>query len=173
MPEGDIAMTLVSRRSGVGLAVDPRGKDMNKFKPDSWPTVTPRIFTDDVARLVGFLKVVFDASGTLRSGAPTELRIGDSVVLISDDGGVREAMPAFLYVYVENADEAYQRALAAGAESIERPGDMPYGDRRATVRDSWGERLADRDIPRALRQLRESSQFLALNWAWRKGVASP
>ncbi len=65
-------------------------------------------------------------------------RIGDSVVMISDGGGEREAMPAFLYVYVENADETYQRAIAAGAESIERPGDMPYGDRRATVRDSWG-----------------------------------
>jgi PhnB protein len=111
---------------------------MNKFKPDGWPTVTPRIFTDDVARLAGFLKIVFGASGRLQSEAPTELRIGDSVVLISEGGGVREAMPAFLYVYVENADEAYRRALAAGAESIERPGDMPYGDRRATVRDSWG-----------------------------------
>jgi PhnB protein len=138
MPDGDTAMTLVSRRSGVGVVVYPRGKDMNKFKPDGWPTVTPRIFTDDVARLVGFLKIVFGASGRLQSGAPTELRIGDSVVLISDGGGAREAMPAFLYVYVENADEAYRRAIAAGAESIERPGDMPYGDRRATVRDSWG-----------------------------------
>src|SRR5439155_21236031 len=114
MPEGDTATTVVSRRSGAGAAVNPGGKDMNKFKPDGWPTVTPRIFIDDVARLVGFLKIVFGASG-----------------------GTREAMPAFLYVYVENADEAYQRAIAAGAESIERPGDMPYGDRRATVRDSW------------------------------------
>jgi uncharacterized glyoxalase superfamily protein PhnB len=46
-------------------------------------------------------------------------------------------MPAFLYVYVENADETYRQAIAAGAESIETPADMPYGDRRATVRDSW------------------------------------
>jgi PhnB protein len=111
---------------------------MNKFKPDGWRTVTPRIVTDDVARLVGFLKIVFGATGRLQAGAPTELRIGDSLVLISDGGGAREAMPAFLYVYVENADETYQRAIAAGAESIERPGEMPYGDRRATVRDSWG-----------------------------------
>jgi uncharacterized glyoxalase superfamily protein PhnB len=111
---------------------------MNKFKPDGWRTVTPRIVTDDVARLVGFLKIVFGATGRLQSGAPTELRIGDSLVLISDGGGAREAMPAFLYVYVENADTTYQRAIAAGAESIERPGEMPYGDRRATVRDSWG-----------------------------------
>jgi PhnB protein len=110
---------------------------MNRFKPDGWRTVTPRVFTDDVAGLVRFLKTVFGAGGELQSGAPTEMTIGDSVVMISDGGGAREAMPAFLYVYVENADETYERAIAAGAESIERPADMPYGDRRATVRDLW------------------------------------
>jgi uncharacterized glyoxalase superfamily protein PhnB len=46
-------------------------------------------------------------------------------------------MPAFLYVYVDNVDETYRRALEAGAASIEAPDDMPYGDRRATVRDFW------------------------------------
>ena len=111
---------------------------MNTFKPDGRRTVTPRVITDDVAGLVGFLKIVFGAIGELQSGAPTEMRIGDSVVMISAGGGAREAMPAFLYVYVENADETYQRAIAAGAQSIERPADMPYGDRRAMVRDSWG-----------------------------------
>jgi uncharacterized glyoxalase superfamily protein PhnB len=111
---------------------------MNTFKPDGRHTVTPRVITDDVAGLVGFLKIVFGAGGKLQSEAPTEMRIGDSVVMISDGGGARETMPAFLYVYVENADETYQRAIAAGAHSIERPADMPYGDRRATVRDSWG-----------------------------------
>ena len=111
---------------------------MNTFQPDGRRTVTPRIITDDVAGLVGFLKIVFGAAGELQSGAPTEMRIGDSVVMISDGGGAREAMPAFLYVYVENADETYRRAIAAGALSIERPADMPYGDRRAMVRDSWG-----------------------------------
>jgi hypothetical protein len=47
-----------------------------------------------------------------------------AVVMISDGGGVRDAMPAFFYVYVQNADETYRRAIAAGAESIERPADM-------------------------------------------------
>jgi len=46
-------------------------------------------------------------------------------------------MPAALYVYVDDVDETYRRAIAAGAESIEAPADLPYGDRRATVRDSW------------------------------------
>jgi PhnB protein len=110
---------------------------MNTFKPDGRPTVTPRIFTDDVAGLVRFVKSVFGAAGELRSATPTEMTIGESIVMISDGGGVREAMPACLYVYVENAEETYARAMAAGALSIEQPADMPYGDRRATVRDSW------------------------------------
>lgn len=110
---------------------------MSTFKPDGRPTVTPRIFTDDVAGLVGFMKAVFAAGGELQSAVPTEMTIGDSIVMISDGGGEREAMPAFLYVYVEDADETYAGAIAAGAQSIEKPADMPYGDRRATVRDSW------------------------------------
>jgi PhnB protein len=110
---------------------------MTKFKPDGWRTVTPRIVVNDVGGLAEFLRIVFGAVGELRFGAPTEMRIGDCVVMISDGGGVREAIPGFLYVYVEDADETYQRAIAAGAEPIERPADMPYGDRRAMVRDPW------------------------------------
>jgi PhnB protein len=41
-------------------------------------------------------------------------------------------------VYVDDADTTYQRALAAGAVSVEKPWDMPYGDRRAMVRDAFG-----------------------------------
>jgi PhnB protein len=110
---------------------------MSQSKPVGWPSIVPRIVTSDVAGLTGFLTTVFDAEGELRSGAPTEIRIGDSIILICDGGDIREAMPAFLYVYVENADETFRRAIAAGAEAIETPADMPYGDRRATVRDSW------------------------------------
>ena len=110
---------------------------MSQSKPIGWPSVMPRIFTSDVAGLTGFLRTVFGADGELRSGAPTEIRIGDSIILVSDGAGVREAMPAFLYVYVDDVDETYRRAIAAGAYSIETPADMPYGDRRATVRDSW------------------------------------
>ncbi|WP_375783150.1 VOC family protein [Bradyrhizobium sp. Pha-3] len=110
---------------------------MSQFKPAGWPSVIPRIVTRDLTGLAGFLSDVFEAEGEVRSGAPTEIRIGDSIILISDGGGVRDAIPAFLYVYVENADETYRRAIAAGAESIEMPADTPYGDRRAMVRDSW------------------------------------
>jgi PhnB protein len=111
---------------------------MTKFQPAGWSTVTPRIVTDDVDGLLQFLRFVFDARGEPHAGRPAEMRIGDSIILVSDGGGLRKTVQAFLYVYVENADRTYQRAIASGAEAIEEPLDTPYGDRRATVRDSWG-----------------------------------
>ena len=50
----------------------------------------------------------------------------------------REATSSAFYVYLEDVDAVYAAALAAGAESMETPGATPYGDRRAMVRDAWG-----------------------------------
>jgi PhnB protein len=111
---------------------------MNKFQPDGWHTVTPRIFVQDPERLIAFMKYVFHARGEVHPGRPAEITIGDSVVMVSDGGGLREPMPAFLYVYVEDADSTFRRAVAANALSVEEPAAMPYGDRRATVKDEWG-----------------------------------
>ena len=47
-------------------------------------------------------------------------------------------MPAFIYLYVDDCDATYQRALDAGATSVKEPEDQFYGDRNATVRDSVG-----------------------------------
>jgi PhnB protein len=108
-----------------------------KAVPEGWHTVTPRLFVPEAAKLVDFLKHAFGASGTFREDGPSEIRIGDSIVMVSE-AGVREAMPTFLYLYLEDTDGAYRRALEAGATTIEEPGDMFYGDRRATVRDPFG-----------------------------------
>jgi uncharacterized glyoxalase superfamily protein PhnB len=111
---------------------------MGKFQPEGWHTVTPRITVPDPEGLVTFIRQVFSGQGEFRPGRPAEIRIGDSVVMISDGGGLREPSPAFLYVYVEDTDATYSRAISANAVSIEKPADMPYGDRRATVKDPWG-----------------------------------
>ncbi len=99
--------------------------------------MTPRIFTDDVRGLIAFLRAVFGATGRQAAGRPAEMHIGDSIVMVSDDC-VREAAGACLYIYVEDADKTYRKAISAGAKSIEKPLDTPYGDRRAVVKDSWG-----------------------------------
>lgn len=105
--------------------------------PEGWHSVTPRLFVHGAAKLVDFLKHAFGAAGTFRSDGPSEVRIGDSIVMVGEVG-LREAMPTFLYLYLEDTDAAYRRALEAGATTIEEPSDMFYGDRRATVRDPFG-----------------------------------
>ena len=105
--------------------------------PQGWHTVTPRIVAHDAQGLVDFVVEVFGATGAYRRAAPSEVRLGDSVIMISD-AGERLPMPAFLYIYLDDADAVYRRAIGAGARSVEEPRDTPYGDRRAMVEDRWG-----------------------------------
>ena len=107
------------------------------YKPDGWHSITARISTRDPESLVAFIRQVFGAEGEYRSDRPSLLTIGDSMLMI---GGAeaRGVIPAFLYVYVPDAGATYQRAIQAGALSIEQPADTPYGDRRAMVKDPWG-----------------------------------
>jgi PhnB protein len=105
--------------------------------PAGFRSVTPRLVVADAEAQVSFLRDVFDATGQAHADRPAEIRIGDSLVMVTSAGG-RELFPAFLYVYVDDADETYRRAVDAGAESVEEPVDTPYGDRRAMVRDPFG-----------------------------------
>jgi predicted enzyme related to lactoylglutathione lyase len=100
-------------------------------------SLTPRIVVSDVAAQVHFLRTVFDGTGDVDPGRPVEIRIGDSLVMVTP-ATERDLFPAFLYVYVDDADHTYQRAVAAGATTMEAPLNTPYGDRRAMVRDPFG-----------------------------------
>jgi uncharacterized glyoxalase superfamily protein PhnB len=91
----------------------------------------------DVSAQVDFLRLVFNATGSVESGRPAEIAVGDSLIMVSPTTE-RHPFPAFLYVYVADADAAFERALAAGATTLEPPINTPYGDRRAMVRDPFG-----------------------------------
>ena len=92
-----------------------------KAKPDGYHAVTPYLVVDGAARLIDFLQEVFDAEEVERFAAPgdrighAEMRIGDSVVMLGDAHGEHKPLQTMLYVYVDDADATYQRALAAGA----------------------------------------------------------
>jgi uncharacterized glyoxalase superfamily protein PhnB len=105
--------------------------------PEGYHTITPRVVVSDAAAAAEFLRAVFGAEGEVAPGRPAEMRIGDSLLMVSE-AGERELFPAYLYVYVDDVETVYHRALAAGAETVEAPRDTPYGDRRAMVRDSFG-----------------------------------
>ena len=110
---------------------------MAKWIPEGWHSVTPRLVVQDVAGLVEFLKRAFGAAGEFRPDRPAEMRIGDSFVMVSGVGP-RDPVSSFLYIYVPDADTTYRLALEAGALSLEEPMDTPYGDRRAMVKDPYG-----------------------------------
>jgi PhnB protein len=110
---------------------------MKVDRPPGFHSVTPRMVVSDAAAAVEFLRTVFDAVGDVQAERPAEVRIGDSLVMVTS-AAEREPFPAFLYVYVGDADLVYDRALNAGATSLEVPFNTPYGDRRAMVRDPFG-----------------------------------
>ncbi|HEV7675588.1 MAG TPA: VOC family protein, partial [Candidatus Angelobacter sp.] len=114
------------------------------YQPEGYQSVIPYLHVSGAAKLIAFMKEVFDAQeiaiyprpdGTIGHAA---LRIGDSVVELADGGPEWPAMPCALQIYVPDADAAYHRALKAGAKSLVEPADQFYGDRTASVRDSCG-----------------------------------
>ena len=115
-----------------------------KAIPEGYQAVIPYLVVDGAEKVIEFLKQTFHAKELLRMAGPdgkighTEVRIGDCVVMISDAQGPWKPMPAMIYVYTEDVDAAYQRALAAGATSVREPQDQFYGDRSAGVTDACG-----------------------------------
>ncbi len=109
---------------------------MGKWIPDGWPRITPRLFVNQPAECVAFIKHVFGAVGELEADRPSILDIGGSKFMVSGSDQ-REAHTGCFYVYVPDVDAAYRRALSLGASTIEEPADLPYGSRRAMVRDPW------------------------------------
>jgi PhnB protein len=110
---------------------------MGNYIPKGWHTVTPRLVVPDAAKEVDFLQQAFAGVGEYLEDRPTEIRIGDSLLMISEVG-VRDVMPGFFYLYVEDVDSTYERAVKAGGESLEAPQEMHYGDRRAMIQDPGG-----------------------------------
>ena len=76
---------------------------------------------------------------TRNNGFHVEAQIGDSIIVMEAcDPPHPSGKPASIYVYVEDVDAAYQRALEAGATSIAAPENKPYQERAAGVMDSFG-----------------------------------
>jgi uncharacterized glyoxalase superfamily protein PhnB len=107
-------------------------------------SVRPYLIVKGADDLIAFLQKTFDAELIMRAPAPggtvmhAEVRVGDSFVEIGDAGEQWQPLVAPMHVYLEDVNEAYRRAIAAGATSLYEPVDQPYGDREAGVVDSRG-----------------------------------
>lgn len=111
--------------------------------PPCFAVVTPYLFVAGADDFIGFLTQGLGGDETgrhLEGGriANAQIRFGDSTIMVSESSVDFPAMPTSIYLYVEDADAAVARAVAAGAVPIMAVADMPYGDRQGGVRDRHG-----------------------------------
>jgi len=120
--------------------------------PTGYHTMTANITVRDAAKAIDFYKKAFGAEEVMRMPAPggkvmhAEMKIGDSRFMLADEmpemgnkgpkslGGT----PVSFYVYVENVDSAWKRALGAGGKETMPLADMFWGDRTGRLEDPFG-----------------------------------
>jgi len=120
--------------------------------PQGYHTITPNLTVRDAARTLEFYRNAFGAEEVMRMPVPdgkilhAEIKIGDSRVMITDEmpqmhnkgpkgyGG----SPVNFYVYVNDVDRAFDRAVGAGAKVLMGLENMFWGDRTGQVEDPEG-----------------------------------
>ena len=122
--------------------------------PKGYHTVTPSLVVAGAVRAIDFYKKAFGAEEIMRFPAPdgkimhAELRIGDSVVMLSDEmpdhgtrgpNGIGGTAVAF-FIYGDNVDAAWKRAVDAGGKAVMPLADQFWGDRCGCIEDPFGHR---------------------------------
>ena len=120
------------------------------------PTFAPYLVVNDAAAAIDFYKSAFDAVELVRHPAPgtdklmhAHLLIHGGHLMLSDDfsaqmGGKSETpkalggSPVTFHIHVDDADAAWARAVAAGAEITMPLADQFWGDRYGQLRDPFG-----------------------------------
>ena len=118
--------------------------EQQTYAPDGYNTVNPFIISKDAPNLIEFLKQVFGAdekpeAHTLDTDGlllHSELRIGDSVVMVADRKPDWPFTPSLLQVYVEDAQRTLNTAEGLGATIVTKPTDF-YGEVLSRFQDPW------------------------------------
>jgi PhnB protein len=124
---------------------------MPKNPPEDTPRITPYIFYEDVNAALDFLTDAFGFGERMRIPGPdgkpvhAEMELGDDGVIMLGHPGPEFQNPKrhghinqLIYVYVDDVDEHFKQAKAAGATIVAEPEDQFYGDRRYAARDLEG-----------------------------------
>jgi uncharacterized glyoxalase superfamily protein PhnB len=121
--------------------------------PEGYQSVTPVLVFKDARKAIDFYKLAFGAEERFVMPGPegrgimhAELKIGSSIVMIGEEHPQHECKsaetaggsPVSFYVYVENVDSAFRRAIEAGATSQMPVEEMFWGDRAGSVGDPFG-----------------------------------
>jgi PhnB protein len=125
---------------------------MSKAKkpvPEGYHTLTPHLTLDNAAEALDWYKQALGAEEVSRSMGPdgkvmhAELRFGDSPVMMNDvmmgkGPAAYGGSPASLWLYVEDCDALFNRAVAAGAKVTMPIADQFWGDRCGNIFDPYG-----------------------------------
>ena len=120
--------------------------------PEEYHAITPSLVCRNAGRAIEFYKQAFGAQEIHRMPAPggkiahAELRIGDSMIFLNDEFGESASVPReatasprmSLFVYVEDVDATFNRAVQAGARVDMAVDDMFWGDRYGKLTDPFG-----------------------------------
>jgi PhnB protein len=121
--------------------------------PKGFHTVTPYLIFKDAARALDWYARAFDARELFRKADDdgrirhAEMLIGTSPIMLAGEfaefpewksAESRGGSPVHLYLYVEDCDALFQRALAAGATQLLPMQDQEYGDRSGGLTDPFG-----------------------------------
>ena len=111
--------------------------------PEGYNQLMPYLIIENAAAFIDFTQKVFGAlekSKAMRDETTimhAEVSIGQSVIMIADATEVYKARPAGMFVYVDDCDAVYNKAIENGATTVAEPGDQSYG-RSAGVQDAFG-----------------------------------
>ena len=114
------------------------------FKPTGYTSVAPYLTVSGAQATLDFLGRVFDAtplrvmSGPNGTIAHAEVRIDDTVVMLTDAVAEWPATPSHVHIYVADVDAVFARALEAGATAVQAPVQKDDPDRRGGFRDAGG-----------------------------------
>jgi PhnB protein len=112
--------------------------------PEGFHAVTPYLIVDNAAGLIEFIQKAFDGKLTFITKDDDDrivhatVKIGDSTIMISDTMEGMSAQTAMLYLYLEDVDAVFRKAVQAKATSIQEPKNEFYGDRAGAVKDAAG-----------------------------------
>ena len=111
--------------------------------PEGYNTVTPYLVVDKPFEIIAMLSALFDATIRAKTMAEdrlmnAEIVIGTSVIMIGEAQPGGTVNSTMLYLYVEDVDASYEKAISYGCEVIMEPTDMFYGDRHYAIRDVSG-----------------------------------
>lgn len=116
----------------------------NTYRPEGFSTVNSYLFVEDPQGLIGFLQKAFYAREINRTTMPSGeianciVKIGDTCFMISQARDQFLGMRTSFYLFVDDVDLIYNRALEHGAVSEIEPMDMSYEDRQGGVVDPAG-----------------------------------